>query len=143
LERDGGLVAEEECVSAGVTRECEQPTLAAALAKQKVNKQFISLGYTRPGRSARSSKDRSLTSSLAAMAKPGGSTSRRAHGSLGFSSDRMDERGSVFPVAKPDVADLDRSMWNVDSPYEKRLTTDGGIEILAKGTFCDRASCLA
>jgi hypothetical protein len=47
--------------------------------------------------------------------------------------DRMDQRGSVFPVAKPDVADLDRFMWNVDSPYEKRLTADGGVEILAKG----------
>src|SRR5579863_2293198 len=29
---------------------------------------------------------------------------------------RMDERGSVFPVAKRDIADLDRFMWNVDSP---------------------------
>jgi hypothetical protein len=46
---------------------------------------------------------------------------------------RMDERGSVFPVAKPDVADLDRFMWNVDSPFEKRLTAAGGVEILAKG----------
>ncbi len=48
-------------------------------------------------------------------------------------ADRMDERGSVFPVAKPDVGDLDRFMWNVDSPFEKRLTADGGVEILAKG----------
>ncbi len=47
--------------------------------------------------------------------------------------ERMDERGSVFPVAKPDVSDLDRFMWRVDSPYEKRLTADGGVEILAKG----------
>jgi hypothetical protein len=47
--------------------------------------------------------------------------------------DRMDERGSVFPVGKPDVADLARFMWNVDSPFEKRLTADGGVEILAKG----------
>ena len=48
-------------------------------------------------------------------------------------ADRMDERGSVFPVAKPDVGDLDRFMWNVDSPFDKRLTADGGVELLAKG----------
>jgi hypothetical protein len=48
-------------------------------------------------------------------------------------ADRMDERGSVLPVAKPDIADLDRFMWNVDSPFERRPTTDGGVEILAKG----------
>jgi hypothetical protein len=57
-------------------------------------------------------------------------------------ADRMDERGSVFPVAKPEVADLDRFMWNVDSPFERRLTTDG-IEILAKGAVSDRASRVA
>jgi hypothetical protein len=48
-------------------------------------------------------------------------------------ADRMDERGSVFPVAKPDVADLDRFMWNVDSPFERSPTTDGRFEIFAKG----------
>jgi hypothetical protein len=47
--------------------------------------------------------------------------------------DRVDERGSVFPVAKPDVADLDGFMWDTDSPFERRPTTDGGVEILAKG----------
>jgi hypothetical protein len=51
----------------------------------------------------------------------------------GLLRDLMDERGSVFPVAKPDVKDLDRFMWKVDSPYDKHVTTHGGIEILAKG----------
>src|SRR5580658_2702135 len=47
--------------------------------------------------------------------------------------DRKDERGSVFPVAKPDPDDLDKFMFETDSPYEARRTTDGGVEILAKG----------
>jgi hypothetical protein len=47
--------------------------------------------------------------------------------------DRMDERGSVFPVAKPDPDDLDKFMFETDSPYEAGGTTDGGVEILAKG----------
>jgi hypothetical protein len=51
----------------------------------------------------------------------------------GLLRDRLDERGQVFPVAKPDVGDLDKFMWDVDSPFERRPTTDGGVEILAKG----------
>lgn len=51
----------------------------------------------------------------------------------GLLRDRLDDRGTIFPVAEPDVADLARFMWDVDSPYEKRLTADGGVEILAKG----------
>jgi hypothetical protein len=47
--------------------------------------------------------------------------------------DRMGERGSIFPVAKPDAEDLDRFMWKLDSQYDKRVTADGGVEILAKG----------
>jgi hypothetical protein len=50
----------------------------------------------------------------------------------GFLWNRGDERG-VFPVARPDVEDLDRCMWDNDSPFERRPTTDGGVEILAKG----------
>jgi hypothetical protein len=46
---------------------------------------------------------------------------------------RMDDTGTVFPVAKPDPDDLDRFMFDTDSPYEHRRTTDGGIEIVAKG----------
>jgi hypothetical protein len=45
----------------------------------------------------------------------------------------MDERGGIFPVGRPDVADLDRFMWEADSPFERRPTADGGVEILAKG----------
>jgi hypothetical protein len=46
---------------------------------------------------------------------------------------RMDERGEIFPVAAPDLADLDRLMGNADAPFDRRPTTDGGVEVLAKG----------
>jgi hypothetical protein len=46
---------------------------------------------------------------------------------------RMDERGDIFPVAAPDLADLDRVMCNADAPFERRPTTDGGVEVLAHG----------
>ena len=51
----------------------------------------------------------------------------------GVLRNRMDEHGEIFPVAKPDVEDLHRFMWDVDSPFERRPTTDGGLEVLAKG----------
>jgi hypothetical protein len=43
------------------------------------------------------------------------------------------EGWSIFPVGRPDVADLDRFMWDLDSPFERKATADGGLEILAKG----------
>jgi len=46
---------------------------------------------------------------------------------------RMGKDGTVFPVARPDPEDLERFMWETDSPYEQRRTNDGGIEIVAKG----------
>jgi hypothetical protein len=51
----------------------------------------------------------------------------------GILRSRADERGDVFPVGRPDAADLDRFMWETDSPYDGRPTGDGGIEIVAKG----------
>ena len=48
-------------------------------------------------------------------------------------SGRMDRRGDVFPVGRPKIADLDRYMWETDSPFERRVTADGGVEIVAKG----------
>lgn len=45
----------------------------------------------------------------------------------------LDERGDVLGVGRPDVADLDRYMWETDSPFERRVTNDGGVEIVAKG----------
>lgn len=45
----------------------------------------------------------------------------------------MNERREVFPVAKPDAADLDAFMFAMDAPYERRLTADGGLEIQASG----------
>jgi len=44
-----------------------------------------------------------------------------------------DERGDVYPVGRPDIADLDRFMWETDSPFERRLTPDGGVEMVARG----------
>jgi hypothetical protein len=46
---------------------------------------------------------------------------------------RMDEHGEIFPVAAPDLADLERLMGNAGAPFEKRPTTDGGVEVLAQG----------
>ncbi|MGO9837775.1 MAG: hypothetical protein ACLP1X_26605 [Polyangiaceae bacterium] len=46
---------------------------------------------------------------------------------------RMDERGDIFAVAAPDLADLDRVMCNAHAPFERRPTTDGGVEVLAQG----------
>jgi hypothetical protein len=46
---------------------------------------------------------------------------------------RMDERGEIFPVAAPDLANLDRVMRNADAPFERRPTADGGVEFLAQG----------
>ena len=46
---------------------------------------------------------------------------------------RVDKRGDIFPVGRPDVADLDRFMWDTDAPFQRRLTADGGVEIIAKG----------
>jgi hypothetical protein len=31
----------------------------------------------------------------------------------------VNERGDVFPVARPDVADLDYFMWYCDAPFER------------------------
>jgi hypothetical protein len=45
----------------------------------------------------------------------------------------VDKHGDIFPVGGPDVADLDRFMWETDSPFERRSTADGGVEIVAKG----------
>jgi len=45
----------------------------------------------------------------------------------------MDKRGDIFPVGQPDIADLDRFMWDTDSVFERRPTADGGVEIVAKG----------
>ena len=45
----------------------------------------------------------------------------------------MDERGDIFPVGRPDIADLDRFMWETDSVFQRRPTLDGGVEIVAKG----------
>jgi hypothetical protein len=45
----------------------------------------------------------------------------------------MDEHLEIFPVARPDADDLERFMWDTDSPYDHRRTTDGGLEIRAEG----------
>ena len=45
----------------------------------------------------------------------------------------LNDRGCIFPVGRPDLDDLDRFMWETDAPYERRPTSDGGVEILARG----------
>ena len=44
-----------------------------------------------------------------------------------------DRRGDVFPLREPSLTDLDQFMWATDSPFERRPTADGGIEIVARG----------
>ncbi len=46
---------------------------------------------------------------------------------------RVDDRGEIFPVAEPDANDLERFMFETDSPYEHRRTSNGGIAIHARG----------
>jgi hypothetical protein len=46
---------------------------------------------------------------------------------------RVDEHREVHPVAKPDAEDLDRFMFDADAPYGHRRTSDGGMEIIARG----------
>lgn len=46
---------------------------------------------------------------------------------------RLDENRELFPVGCPDPVDLERFMFETDSPYEHRKTSDGGLQILAKG----------
>jgi hypothetical protein len=45
----------------------------------------------------------------------------------------IDKRGDIYPVGRPDVADLDSFMWDADAPFERRPTADGGVEIVARG----------
>jgi hypothetical protein len=45
----------------------------------------------------------------------------------------IDGRGDIVPIGRPDVADLDRFMWETDSPFERRVTANGGVEIVASG----------
>jgi hypothetical protein len=45
----------------------------------------------------------------------------------------MDERGDIFAVGRPDVADLDAFTWECDAPFERHATADGGVEIRAEG----------
>ncbi len=46
---------------------------------------------------------------------------------------RLDENREIYPIGRPDAADLDRFMFDTDSPYEHRVSSDGGIQIVAKG----------
>jgi hypothetical protein len=45
----------------------------------------------------------------------------------------MDARGDIYPVRQPDLEDLERFMWESDSPYGPRPTSDGGLQIVARG----------
>lgn len=45
----------------------------------------------------------------------------------------LDDHLEAFPVAAPDLKQLDAQMWSCDAPYEKHETSLGGVEIKAKG----------
>jgi len=46
---------------------------------------------------------------------------------------RMDERREIYPIAQPDVDNLDRLMRDGDSPFLRRTIPKDGLEVLAKG----------
>jgi hypothetical protein len=39
----------------------------------------------------------------------------------------VDRRGDIFPVGRPDAANLEQFMFATDSPYEVHPTVDGGM----------------
>jgi hypothetical protein len=43
------------------------------------------------------------------------------------------DRNSMFPMAPPDFAALDRLMRKAALPFERRFTADGGIEVRSNG----------
>ncbi|HTA89765.1 MAG TPA: hypothetical protein VK745_09330 [Polyangiaceae bacterium] len=45
---------------------------------------------------------------------------------------KLDASGEAFPVSEPDLADLERYMWNLDAPYVHKKTAVGGVLIEAK-----------
>jgi hypothetical protein len=47
--------------------------------------------------------------------------------------DKLDADLEAVLPKLPDWNQLERFMWETDSPYEKRLTTSGGAEIRARG----------
>jgi hypothetical protein len=46
---------------------------------------------------------------------------------------KNDECGDVFPVGRLHPKDLEKFMFETDAPYVGRPTTDGGLEIVARG----------
>lgn len=48
-------------------------------------------------------------------------------------ANHMDEHREVYPVREPDLDDLERHMWAADAPYQKRVTSLGGVELGARG----------
>jgi hypothetical protein len=46
---------------------------------------------------------------------------------------KLDQHGEAFPTREPDLADLERFMWGLDAPYQRRLTLSGDVELQAKG----------
>jgi hypothetical protein len=46
---------------------------------------------------------------------------------------KLDENGEAFPVAAPELADLDAFMFRLDAPYQKQLAGNGDVAIEARG----------
>lgn len=45
---------------------------------------------------------------------------------------KLDANREGFPVREPDLADLERFMWNLDAPYRHKKTSVGGVMIEAR-----------
>lgn len=46
---------------------------------------------------------------------------------------RLDASGEAFPVSAPDLPALDAFMFRLDAPYETRTTSNGDVELGARG----------
>jgi hypothetical protein len=45
----------------------------------------------------------------------------------------LDSALEAFPVARVDLDELERHMWNTDAPYERAVTRQGGVHLFARG----------
>lgn len=48
-----------------------------------------------------------------------------------FIKAKLDANNEAFPVAEPDLVDLEKYMWGLDAPYVAKTTTAGGVMIEA------------
>ncbi len=45
----------------------------------------------------------------------------------------LGDHREAFPVAEPDLANLDKLMWAADAPYDKTIAKSGAVQVVARG----------